>query len=42
MAKEETVEENNWFLGLTALAAGSLGKPPENTELLNLQGLFRR
>ena len=27
--KEETVEENNWFLGLTALAAGSLGKPPE-------------
>lgn len=27
--KEETVEENNWFLGLTALAAGSSGKPLE-------------
>lgn len=27
--KEEMTEENNWFFGLTALAAGSLGKPPE-------------
>lgn len=27
--KEETIEESNWFLGLTALAGGSLGSPPE-------------
>ena len=26
--KEETIEENNWFLGLM-LAGGSVGKPPE-------------
>ncbi|KJJ83528.1 hypothetical protein OMAG_002615 [Candidatus Omnitrophus magneticus] len=27
--KEETIEESNWFLGLTALSGGPLGKVPE-------------